>query len=353
MIKKKQEKKLVNLALQGGGAHGAFTWGVLDKFLEDDRIMIDSITGTSAGAMNAVVCASGLMKNDADGARDNLHTFWQKISRSGHGLKLIYHSPLQRLMKEWNTDLNLSYMMFENITRFFSPYMTNPYGYNPLKKILEEVVDFDLVKKCDKINIFIGTTQVKTGKIHVFHNKTLSVDVVLASACLPYLFPAVKIKDDYYWDGGYTGNPPIFPLISRSKSRDVIVVHINPMVREELPRTPQQIMSRINEISFNSSLMKEFRAIDFVVRLIEEGWLKDKYKKRLRHLLIHSISADQPLKNLGKSSKFATGWTFLTYLRDLGRLEATRFLDQHYDQLGIEATVDLRAHYIDKSSTHG
>jgi NTE family protein len=351
LSKKQITKKLVNLALQGGGAHGAFTWGVLDRFLEDERIEIDSITGTSAGAMNAVVCASGLMKNGVEGARENLDTFWRKISKSGNGFKLVYHSPFQKFFNLWNSDMNISYRLFEHLTRVFSPYMLNPYGYNPLKDILEETVDFELVRKCDRVNIFIGTTHVRTGKPRVFHNQKLSSDVVLASACLPFLFPAVKVEGEYYWDGGYTGNPPIFPLISRSKSHDVIVVHINPMIRDELPVTPNQIVTRVNEISFNSALMREFRAIDFVIRLLEEGWLKEEFRPRLRHLLVHSISADQSMKNLGKSSKYSSDWAFLSYLKDLGRSEASQFLDKNFDKLGIEATVNLRDTYIDKSST--
>lgn len=350
-IDQKASKKIVNLALQGGGAHGAFTWGVLDKFLEDERIHVDSISGTSAGAMNAVVCASGIMRNGNEGARESLALFWHKISQLGNGLKLVYHSPIQRFFNAWNSDFNLSYAILEGMTRLFSPYMLNPYGFNPLKEVLEEVVDFDLMQRCDKINVFVGTTHVKTGRPHVFHNKTISADVILASACLPYLFPAVKINDSYYWDGGYTGNPPVFPLISRSKSRDVIVVHINPMVRDELPITPQQIFNRIQEISFNSSLMREFRAIDFVIRLLKEGMLKEEHQSKFRHLLIHSISADQPLKNLGQSSKYSTDWKFLTYLRDLGRSEAAQFLEKHFDKLGVEATVDLRTQYINKTST--
>lgn len=349
----KKEKKLINLALQGGGAHGAFTWGVLDKFLEDERVQIDSITGTSAGAMNAVVCASGIMRKGNEGAREDLASFWRKVSQLGNGLKLVYHSPMQRLLNAWNSDFNFSYAAMEWMTHLFSPYMLNPYGFNPLKDVLEEVVNFDLVNQCNRINIFVGTTHVKTGKPHVFHNKMISPEVVLASACLPYLFPAIKIKDSYYWDGGYTGNPPIFPLVSRSKSRDVIVVHINPIVRDELPITPQEIINRIHEISFNSSLMREFRAIDFIIRLLNDGMLKEEYQSKFKHLLIHSISADQPLKNLGQSSKYSNDWKFLTYLRDLGRSEAAEFLDKHFEQLGVEATVDLRSHYIDATSTFG
>jgi NTE family protein len=337
--------------LQGGGSHGAYAWGVIEQLIDDGRIDIDSLSGTSAGAMNAVVYAYGRMKNGPQGAKEALHNFWYEVSKIGNGFKLVYHNHVQKFMNHWNADRNPSFLWFQMITRLFSPYEWNPLNINPLKDVLEKCVNFEELKLCECANIFIGTTCVRTGKVQVFHNKSITADVVMASSCLPTLFQSVKIGNDCFWDGGFSGNPPLFPLISRSKSRDVIIVHINPMVREEIPDRPLEIMNRMNEIAFNSSLLKELRAISFVIKLLDEEWLKEEYRGKLRHLLIHSIHADQPLKGLGVSSKFSTDWGFLTYLRDLGRAEAKRWLKENYDKVGVEATVNLRSEYIDTTST--
>jgi NTE family protein len=342
--------KLVNVALQGGGAHGAYAWGVLDHFLEDERLELDSLTGTSAGAMNAVVCAYGLMKGGRQAARDALHNFWYEVSAIGNGFKLVYHTPWQQYMNLWNTDLSFSSFMTQAMTRFFSPYEFNPYNYNPLKEVLTKVVDFDELPHCKCINVFIGATNVRTGKIKVFHNKAITLETVLASCSLPFLYQAVKVNGDYYWDGGYTGNPPLFPLISRSKSSDVIIIHINPINRHDIPLTAHDIMNRVHEINLNNSLLKELRAIAFVIKLLEEGWLKKEYEKKLRKLFIHSIHA-QPLKDLGVSSKFSSDWKFLTYLRDLGKAAAKEWLDENFESLGEQSTVDFRKEFIDVSST--
>ncbi len=336
----------MNLALQGGGAHGAFAWGVLDKLLEDGRIDIEGLSAASAGAMNASVYAYGKMTGGLDGARQALHDFWRRISVAGS-----LYSPAKRLPWEFwstngNSDHSLGYWIFDSITRMFSPYQLNPFDINPLRDVLAASVDFEKLVQCKCTNLFISATNVRTGKVRVFRNEEMSLDVVMASACLPYLFKAVEIDGEHYWDGGYMGNPALFPLFYHTESRDVIVLHLNPIHRPDVPRTSVDISDRINEISFNSSLLKEFRAIAFVNKLIDEDWIKDEYKQRLKHVLVHSIRADMALADLNVSSKFNCDWDFLTGLRDKGREAAAEWLDRNYEHIGGQSTVDLRAEYL-------
>jgi NTE family protein len=329
--------KRVNLALQGGGAHGAFTWGVLDRLLEDGRIDIEGICGTSAGALNATVLAYGHMRGGNDGAREVLHSFWRAVSD-------ISMFPFVG----WHIHDTLIFNWFETMTRFVSPYQFNPLNINPLRQILERHVDFESLRRNGNIKLFVSTTNVRTGQLRVFHTHELTLDAVMASACIPFVFQAVAIDHEYYWDGGYMGNPPLFPLCYHTESRDVIVVHINPIVRDKLPTDPAEIMNRINEISFNSSLLREFRAIAFVTKLIEEGWLKDEYKGRLKQIFVHSIRADQALADGSVASKFSLDWSFLTALRNRGRLAAAAWLEQHFASVNHRSTVDLRAEFLDQ-----
>jgi NTE family protein len=344
-----RDEKTINLALQGGGAHGAFTWGVLDKLLEDGRIDVDGLCGTSAGAMNAVVYAYGKMTGDKDGAREKLHEFWRKISDAGKR-----YSPVRPLptMPGWpgldgQVGVAASHWLFESFTRMFSPYQYNPWNFNPLKDVLASVVDFEQLKLCDCTNLFLAATNVRTGKVKVFRNPDLSVDAVLASACLPFLFQAVEIDGEHYWDGGYMGNPVLYPLFYHTRPNDIVIVHINPIQREKLPTTPVDIANRVNEISFNSSLMREMRAVEFAARMVDEGWLKDEYQHRIRRMLVHSVRCDATTAELSVSSKLSPDWTFLTGLRDRGRAIAARWLEDHYDDLGRRSSVDLRKEFLD------
>ncbi|MBI1220403.1 MAG: patatin-like phospholipase family protein [Rhodobacteraceae bacterium] len=334
-----ETRKRVNLALQGGGAHGAFTWGVLDRILEDGRLEIAAISGTSAGAMNAVVLADGFNAGGADGARAKLEGFWHTMSdRSSNSP--IKRAPIDVMMGYWSLDRSWGYHVMDAMTRMFSPYQLNPLNMNPLKEVLEECVDFTCVQNCTTIKLFISATNVETGRVKVFDSRLLTSDMVMASACLPHLFQAVIIDGVPYWDGGYMGNPSLFPFHTESDSADVIVVQINPIERKGVPRTPQEIQNRLNEISFNSSLLKELRAIDFVSRLIEEGKLDE---ARYRKERIHLIENQRALSPLGASSKLNAEWAFLTHLRDLGRETAQAWLDTHYEDIGARASVDLHA----------
>ena len=268
--KPKSTSKKINLGLQGGGAHGAFTWGVLDKLFEDGRLEIEGIVGTSAGAMNAAVTASGLDRNGSAGAREQLAAFWQATAEAAR-LGPIQPSPLDRWLGSGNLDFSPTWHFFDNLTRAASPYQLNPLNYNPLKKILSDIVDVNAITREDGVKLFLCATNVRTGRIKVFRGDELSIDAVLASACLPFLYQAVEIAGEHYWDGGYMGNPPIFPLIYHTDCPDVLIIQINPINIPNVPKTAQEIFDRINTLSFNSSLMREMRAIDFVTKLIDQN----------------------------------------------------------------------------------
>lgn len=338
------EKKKINLALQGGGSHGAFTWGVLDRFLEDPGLEIDSISGTSAGAMNAVVLADGFVNAESNGrtaaaasARKKLDAFWRAVSNAAQG-SVIQRTPISRLMGRWSLSDSWGYHFSESMTRLFSPYQINPLNINPLRSLLESAVDFDAVNRCGAIHLFISATNVHTGRVKVFDRDQLSADVVLASACLPQLFKAVEIDGVPYWDGGYMGNPSLFPFRDHTDTADIVVVQINPVERRETPRTPHEIQNRLNEISFNSSLLKELRSIHFVTRLLDEGSLDE---SRYRRENIHIVENQEELLPLGASSKLNAEWDFLLHLKTIGRQTADRWLVQNYDQIGVSSTVDL------------
>src|SRR5690242_10648023 len=267
---KKSAAKSINLALQGGGAHGAFAWGAIDSILEDRRIVIEAISATSAGAMNAVVLADALTDGDREHARERLAAFWKAIADAGQ-----QYSPVKPMRDIFGRAMPIEqspfYWMFDAMTRLFSPYQLNPFNFNPLREVLEKHVDFEKLRKTNGVHVHLCATNVETGKVRIFNRDELTPDAVLASACLPFLFQTIEIDGEHYWDGGYIGNPAIFPLIYGSKSRDVLIVHINPIVRHGVPKTAPEILNRINEISFNSSLMREMRAVAFVTRLIDEG----------------------------------------------------------------------------------
>ena len=352
----KRNAKTINLAIQGGGAHGAYAWGVIDRLLEDGRIKFEGISATSAGSMNAVVTAYGNMNGGAGGARAALYNFWKKISDVGAIYSPLKQTPWEyfqsQLSGNWNSDQSVTYQMFDLFTRMLSPYQFNPINFNPLRQALEASVDFDEPEKCQSTKLFLSATNVRTGNVRVFRTEEITADVVMASACLPMLFQAVKIEGEYYWDGGYMGNPALFPLFYHTQSRDLLVIHINPIEREELPRSSPDILNRLNEITFNASLLKEMRAIAFVTKLIEEDWLKEEYKGKLKHLIMHSIRAEDVLSDLSVASKFNTHWHFLLYLRDLGRDEADKWLKKNFLNIGKRSTIDIHAEFLDIGIQH-
>ena len=334
--------KKVNLAFQGGGAHGAITWGVADRLLEDNRIDIDAISGSSAGSVNAVSVAYGLHKGGCEGARETLDTVWQEVSASGKVYSPVRGTPFDvefggvDLMSLW------SYKMFDAMTRSFSPYQFNPFDVNPLRDVLEKCIDFDSLRTCDVTKLFLAATNVRSGKVHVFETKDMSKDVVLASACLPFLFKAVEIEGEHYWDGGYMGNPVLFPFFYQAQARDIIIVHVNPIERDDVPKSSSAIMNRVNEITFNSSLMRELRAISFVHKLLDDGWIKDEYRERLSDVRIHSIRSDEALVDYDIASKFKTDIGFLTELKNRGREITDDWLEGNFDKIGEVSSVNLR-----------
>ena len=347
---KTSAKKIINLALQGGGAHGAFTWGTLDRLLEEDNIEIEGITATSAGSVNACALAYGMQlgkqKNGRKKAQETLHNVWEQIYKAG-----AFYTPAPAPLSmepflSWNMDYSPAYFFFDSLTRMFSPYQLNPLNINPLRDVLNKSLDFKEIRKCSCIKLFISATHVKTGKVCIFNTPEIDLDVVMASACLPFMFKAVEIEGEHYWDGGYMGNPALYPLFYNTKSRDIMIVHINPMVREDLPVTAPEIMNRVNEISFNSSLIKEMRAISFVKKLLGYDMLKEKYRKDFKDVLVHSIRSDDVMNNFSVASKFNSSWDFLTYLRDAGRQSMETWLSNHYDDLNENDTVDLNEEFL-------
>jgi NTE family protein len=333
--------KTVNLALQGGGAHGAFAWGVMDRLLEDERISIEGISATSAGAMNATVMAYGMTIGGREGAKRTLAEFWRRVSDAAIWSPLK-STPWDRM---FNSQLEKSpaFLMFDMMTRLLSPYQFNPMNFNPLRDILERTVDFERLRQENVVKLFLCASNVRTGKVKIFENNELSLSAVLASSCLPFLFQAIEIDGEAYWDGGYMGNPAIFPLIYNCETRDVIIVHINPIIRDELPRTAGDILNRLNEISFNSSLMREMRAIGFVNKLVETGEFRGNQRKAV---LMHAIEAEEFMRDLGVPSKFNVEWEFLTDLRDVGRRCADEWLSANFEHIGERTTVDIHAKYM-------
>jgi len=335
------ETRAINLALQGGGAHGAFTWGVLDRLLADERLIIEAISGTSAGAMNAVAVAEGLMTGGRDGARDCLRRLWKAVSDAAKGSP-IRRTPIDVFMGNWNLDSSPAYLFLDLLGRVASPYEVNPLNLNPLKGLLEDLVDFEQVRACDKMKVFVSATNVETGRVEVFDRHELTADMVMASACLPLVFQAVEIDGVPYWDGGYMGNPALFPFFDAARSSDVVVVQINPIERRGAPKSAREILNRVNEITFNASLLREFRAIAFVSRLLDEGKLNPADYKQV---LVHRIAAEAEINPLGASSKMNAEWAFLEHLFDIGSRAADAWLAENFDHLGKRSTVDLRALY--------
>jgi NTE family protein len=343
--KKAASSKTINLALQGGGAHGAFTWGVIDRLLEDGRINIEGISGSSAGALNAVVLAYGLIKGP-ENARRTLHEFWEKISYAGQIFNPVRKLPWEQFFFGQKMEYATSNHLFQAFTHMFSPYMANPLNFNPLKDILVSTVDFDVLEKSGNIKLWLTATNVNTGKGRVFSGKELSADVVMASACIPHLFQAVEIDECFYWDGGFMGNPVLYPLIYDTTSSDILIVHINPIFREGLPMTSHDIMNRMNEISFNTALIKELRAVTFVQDLISKKWIKEEYLDQMKNVFMHSVFADEAMSDISAASKLSSDWEFLTMMRDRGRDAADSWLKQHYVDVNKRSSVDLKKEFF-------
>lgn len=349
---------MVNFALQGGGSHGAFTWGVLDALLEDGRVAIEGISGTSAGAMNAVALAHGFAQSQGkskqtanDAARASLADFWNGVVSMG-ALGEAQRAPFDMLMGSLGGDASpigqmmasMTNMWSTALTQSMSPYQNNPLDINPLKEFLEKQIDFDAIAALKHLKLFVVATGVSTGKAEVFSGKRVTANAVMASACLPTLFKAVEIDGEHYWDGGYSGNPAIHPLIYNCTSRDIMLVQINPIKRDKLPTTAAEIMDRMNEITFNAGLLAEMRAIDFVKRLIAQGKLD---ALQYKDVLMHRIDGGELLEHYNAASKVSTNSPMIHALRDLGREATHKWLKQHIAQIGKQATLNIARDYLD------
>lgn len=334
--------RTINLALQGGGAHGAFTWGVLDRLLEEKDLAFEGLSATSAGAMNAAAFAYGLAVDGRDGARKALEGYWKRVSDAARQGPL-QPTPFDRMLGDHKLAWSPMFSLIGFVTRVLSPYQFNPANYNPLREVVDQSIDFDVLRRPDcPVKLFLSATNVRTGKVKVFSGSEISLDAVMASACLPTMFHAVEIDGEAYWDGGYMGNPAIFPLIYGCESADVVVVHINPLFRAEVPSSAADILNRINEISFNSSLMREMRAVSFVTRLVTQK----RVDGGLKHVLIHSIADDEFMGVLTPTSKYNADWDFLIFLRDQGRKCAGEWLAKNFSKLGVESSVDAERVYL-------
>jgi NTE family protein len=328
---------LIDLALQGGGSHGAFTWGVLDRLLEEAWLEIDAISGTSAGAMNAAVLADGWARGGASGARAALNAYWELVA-SAAAFSPLQRTPLDRLLGRWTLDTSPVFVAFDLMSRLFSPYDLNPCGHNPLTAILEASIDFERLVQ-SPIKLFVTATNVRTGRGRIFRNAELTPEVLLASACLPTMFQAIEIEGEPYWDGGFAGNPTITPLVRESNAQDTVLVQINPRERPGTPRSAAEILNRLNEVSFNATLMKELRMIALMRQMADPGSGEG---ARWAAMRTHRIMTEL-MTELGYSSKLNGEWAFLCMLRAEGRRAASAFLDAHADDLGRRSTADIDA----------
>ncbi len=335
-------KKHINLALQGGGAHGAFTWGVLDHLLDDGRLTIEGISGTSAGAVNAVMLADGLKRGGPEEARKRLADFWRAASLGGE-LPPLQRAVTDRLFSLLPSEGSPTFDWLNAWSKYLSPYDLNPLNINPLKDLIERFVDFEGLR-ADPRQIFIAATNVQTGRLHIFPHDKISAEAVMASACLPAVFRAVEIDGVPYWDGGYLGNPVLYPFFRSTDTEDVLIVQINPLVRKQVPHATRDIMGRVNEITFNSSLMGELRAIEFVNRLIEQGRIPHGTgPNEYRHIKVHRIVLEGLGERFSSATRLRNDYESFELLRKLGRRSARRFLDAHYDDIGARSSVDLKS----------
>ena len=337
--------KTISLALQGGGSHGAFTWGVLDALLEDGRLEIDGVSGASAGAMNAVALGHGyaMAKGDKakkadprEAAREALASFWNAVITMGAASSLQ-----ESMMSVWMGGWKIAAPAVQSN---LSPYQTNPLDINPLRNLVEKQFDFERIGKLADPRIYVSATHVNTGKAEIFSGKRLTPAALMASACLPMLFQAVEIDGEHYWDGGYSGNPALHPLIYRCHATDIVLVQINPLARNAAPTDAADIMDRINELTFNASLLSQMRSIDFVNRMLERGNLDD---NRYRKVLLHRVDGGEALEAYPASSKTFANAAMVNKLRDLGRDCAQKWLKKRFADVGERSTVDIARDYLD------
>lgn len=335
------QTKSVTLALQGGGSHGAFTWGVLDRLLEDHGIEIEGISGASAGAVNAVVLAYGYALGGRDGARKALNDFWERVSIKA---PFDFSSDETKAAMDFGaaTDMSVALKMFLPLTRILSPYQLNPFDINPLRDILAEQIDFERLRSDGKIKLFVAATQVSTGMLKIFRNKQLTLDALLASACLPALHRAVEIDGEAYWDGGFTANPPIFPLLHQCSARDIMVILLHRNPHDTVPTRADEICARLTDIGFSAALFTELQGVALAKREAQRGWFAlGNLERRLRKLNVHLVDSREFMSRLSDLSKLNTQAPFIQALRDEGRNQADQWLQEKSRHLGVRSSFNL------------
>jgi NTE family protein len=339
------QMKSVSLALQGGGSHGAFTWGVLDRLLEDDHLDIEAISGASAGAINGVVLAHGYALDGRDGARRALNDFWQRVST-----KSPFNFPSDdaktALHVGTGAEVQVALKMFLSLTRILSPYQLNPFDINPLRDILAEQIDFERLRAVGKIKLFVAATQISTGMLKIFRNKQLTLDALLASACLPAMHHAVEIDGEAYWDGGFTANPPIFPLVHQCSARDIMVVLLHRNPQSVVPTSADDICARLTDIGFSAALFTELQGIALAKREAQSAWFSlGRLERRLRNLNVHLVDSRDFMSRLNDLSKLNTQAPFIHALHAEGRLQAEKWLEENFHHLGVRSSFNLN-HYL-------
>ena len=338
---RRSDPRRLALALQGGGAHGAFTWGVLDRLLENNSRTIDAISGTSAGAINAAILAAGYLDGGASGARDRLQRFWHKLADLAR-MNPLQPTPFEIMALGRNIEFSFAHVLRDVMLQMFSPYQLNPLDLNPLRDLLVRFIDFNRLRDSDAIRLFIAATNVETGEARIFSNAELSPDVLLASACLPALNQAVRLADGYYWDGGYTTNPPLLALIDGSIADDILIVRLNPQSEKSLPVTAPGIQSRVNRIVFDAPLKRELETIERLRHMAQDGGAaRSPYGRRLASLTLHTISEDDVMSELGAANKAHPHWELVRYLKDVGRDACARWLNEEVPIVGSATQTPL------------
>lgn len=339
-------KKRIAIACQGGGSHGAFTWGVLDALLEDGRFEIEGLTGTSAGGMNAVATAQGLAKGGNKEARATLRLFWERVHESGKNSILNNRGPIDKYMHNWTMYNSPGFLMFEFLSRMYSPYELNPMKTDPLRDVIVNTFDFDFLRSQDVCKVFLCATHVYTGKLAVFKTNEIKLECLLATACLPTIHGAVLVDGEYYWDGGFIGNPVMFPLIYDCETSDVILIQVNPAIRNKLPTSAREISDRLNEITNNASVIREMRAVHLIGQLQDEGIIPEGRMKRVH---MHLIEDEACFQELGWGSKLNTEMDFFDHLFKKGRDAATAWISKNYESVGKKTTALIREHFTGKN----
>lgn len=336
------KKRKMNLALQGGGSHGAFTWGVLDRLLEEKDLEIVGVSGTSAGAVNGACLVYGLTQGGNETARDVLGEVWRKNSESQQ-LSPLQPTIIDKMISNGNIDFNPFFRFFSLLSKSLSPYQWNPLMKNPLKDLLLDIIDFNAIQKQQRYKLFLTATNIRTSKVKIFHNAEITAEAVCASACLPHLFQAVEIDGEYYWDGGYIGNPAMFPLFEQTRCKDLMLIQIDSIDYNKVPTQMSEIIDRATDISFNSSLMREMRAICFVTKIIEKGFDDD---GRLVKTNIHYISTGDLMNRYNGSSKLNVDWDWLSFLKENGRCKAEAWIAENYKKIGRQGTCDINCIFL-------